>query len=212
MSVLGLECAPKRTLASASELMGSRPRQHRRRGGLIRPTGKWRLPVMRNLPVVPLCRRPAALFKTPNQQHPSPCPAPARGAYRDRHGRWARDAMDAAAAQDEWRCRRTAKSCGPGAPTLASSWRKQFRRRRWQESPVTGESAKETVKTIAQGMPVDAALPVATTLVCFFQFAREAMGASSAPGIPCALLVGGWIDDVSLGRYCREIAMARLRE
>jgi hypothetical protein len=26
-----------------------------------------------------------------------PCyPAPARGAYRDRHGRWARDAMDAA--------------------------------------------------------------------------------------------------------------------
>jgi len=29
-------------------------------------------------------------------------------------------------------------------------------RRRWQESPVTGKSTKETVKTIAQGMPVDA--------------------------------------------------------
>jgi hypothetical protein len=28
-----------------------------------------------------------------------------------------------------------------------------FRLRRWQKSPVTGESAKETVKTIAQGMP-----------------------------------------------------------
>jgi hypothetical protein len=26
-------------------------------------------------------------------------PAPARGAYRDRHGRWARDAMDALAAR-----------------------------------------------------------------------------------------------------------------
>jgi hypothetical protein len=28
-----------------------------------------------------------------------------------------------------------------------------IRWRRWQESPVTGESAKETVKTIAQGRP-----------------------------------------------------------
>ena len=34
---------------------------------------------------------------------------------------------------------RTAKPCGPDAPTLASSWR-FIRRRRWQESPVTGES------------------------------------------------------------------------
>jgi hypothetical protein len=29
------------------------------------------------------------------------------------------------------------------------------RRRRGQESPVPGEIAKETVKTVAQGMPVD---------------------------------------------------------
>jgi len=28
-----------------------------------------------------------------------------------------------------------------------------FRRRRWQESPITGESAKEAVKTIAQETP-----------------------------------------------------------
>jgi len=54
---------------------------------------------------------------------------------------------------------RTAKSCGPDAPTLASSrrgWPEFFlasRRRWWQESPITKESAKETVKTIAQGMP-----------------------------------------------------------
>jgi hypothetical protein len=57
---------------------------------------------------------------------------------------------------------RTAKSCGPDAPTLASSSRMAsrpyrartgpiFRKRRWQKSPVTGESAKETVKTIACG-------------------------------------------------------------
>jgi hypothetical protein len=45
-----------------------------------------------------------------------------------------------------WRFRRerrlrTAKSCGPDAPTLASSFAEVSARRRWQESPVTGESA-----------------------------------------------------------------------
>jgi len=52
--------------------------------------------------------------------------APIRGAYRDRHGRRARDAMDVLRPQDERRAMRTAKSRGPGAPTLASSlveWR-----------------------------------------------------------------------------------------
>ncbi len=34
---------------------------------------------------------------TPNHPYNSRHPAPARGAYRDRHGRWVRDAMDAAA-------------------------------------------------------------------------------------------------------------------
>jgi hypothetical protein len=34
--------------------------------------------------------------------------------------------MDADGAFDEWRLMRTAKSCGPDAPTLASSWRKDF--------------------------------------------------------------------------------------
>jgi hypothetical protein len=31
--------------------------------------------------------------------------------------------------------------------------RRQSARRRWQKSPVTGESTKQAVKTIAQGMP-----------------------------------------------------------
>src|SRR5205807_102366 len=34
---------------------------------------------------------------------------------------------------------RTAKSCGPDAPTLASRSREVFRERRWQKSPVTEE-------------------------------------------------------------------------
>ena len=48
---------------------------------------------------------------------------------------------------------RTAKPCGLDAPTLASSRWKRFHRRWWQTSPVPGESAEETVKTIAQGRP-----------------------------------------------------------
>ena len=42
---------------------------------------------------------PAKIFRfamPPNHPYNSRHPAPARGAYRDRHGRWARDAMDAA--------------------------------------------------------------------------------------------------------------------
>jgi hypothetical protein len=37
-----------------------------------------------------------------------------------------------------------------------------------------------SVKTIARGMPVDCGVPVVTTLMCFFHFAREAMGASQS--------------------------------
>jgi hypothetical protein len=51
----------------------------------------------------------------------SPCPVPTRGAYRDRHGRWSRDAMDAFGATDECARLRTAKSCGSDASTPASS-------------------------------------------------------------------------------------------
>jgi len=48
------------------------------------------------------------------------------------------------------------------------SWAKSLRERRWQSSPVTGKSAKETVKTIAQGRPGVSGEPVVDLLVCFF--------------------------------------------
>ena len=48
-------------------------------------------------------------------------PASTRGALRDRHECWKRDAMDAIVSPDERKRARTAKSCGPGAPRLASS-------------------------------------------------------------------------------------------
>jgi hypothetical protein len=56
--------------------------------------------------------------------------------------------------------------------------------RRWQPSMVTEESPKETVKTIAQGMPVDLAEPVVTA-ACFFVAGGPWVRPS--PGIPCAL-------------------------
>jgi hypothetical protein len=51
----------------------------------------------------------------------------------------------------------------------------------------TGEITKETVKTIAQGMPVLRLSPVATLLVCFFNLHARPWVAAEAPGIPCAL-------------------------
>jgi hypothetical protein len=56
--------------------------------------------------------------------------------------------MDASGAADESAGSRTAKSCGPDAPTLASSLRYDPLTT-VAKKPVTGESAKETVKTIA---------------------------------------------------------------
>jgi hypothetical protein len=81
-----------------------------------------------------------------------------------------RDAVDAFGARDECTNKRTAKSCGLDASTLASSWRQCFalRWRWWQESPITKESTKETVKTIARGMPGVSGVTVVTMLVCFF--------------------------------------------
>jgi hypothetical protein len=52
---------------------------------------------------------------------------PERGAFRDRHGR-GRNAVDAGGRFDEGAGARTAKPCGPDAPTLASSLREVSRR------------------------------------------------------------------------------------
>ena len=70
--------------------------------------------------VKPLCRKYFA-FPEDRIRCIAASSRPLRRAYRDRHDTWVRDAMDRAVSPDE-RCRlRTAKSRGPGAPTLASS-------------------------------------------------------------------------------------------
>jgi hypothetical protein len=52
-----------------------------------------------------------------------------------------RDAVDADGAADERRLRWTAKSCGPDAPTLASSWRKAM-------SALTGPTRRYPLATV----------------------------------------------------------------
>src|ERR1700744_23739 len=87
------------------------------------------------------------LIATPNHRHNSGIPCP-------QEGRWPSSLTLGAGSdgrrlrEDEPRGTRTAKACGPDAPTLASSsWEANASQgRRWQKSPVTGESTKETVK------------------------------------------------------------------
>ena len=49
---------------------------------------------------------------------------------------------------------RTAKPCGPGTPTLVSSFAEVSARRRWLKSPAHRGDHGISRKTIAQGMPV----------------------------------------------------------
>jgi hypothetical protein len=50
---------------------------------------------MRKLPVVLICRRQHALRRSNDTLHIDAVPCSIRGALRDRHERWMRDAMDA---------------------------------------------------------------------------------------------------------------------
>jgi hypothetical protein len=105
-------------------------------------------------------------------------PAPERGAYaqsprtlgagRDGRVGVARRAIQA----------RTAKSCGPGIPTLMSSLRMIAPQATVAKEPGHRGEHEISRKTIARGMPECFGVPAVTTLVCFFQFAREAAGAT----------------------------------
>jgi hypothetical protein len=112
----------------------------------------------------------------------SPAVSSHRGAVRDRHGRGT-GCGGRGWRQRRRRLRRTAKTRGPDAPTLASSWWKRFRRRWWQQSPVTKESAEETVKTIARGMPGVSGVTVVTCLRAFY-FCTQGCGRVERPAFP----------------------------
>ena len=90
--------------------------------------------------------------------------------------------MDAGGAIDEGTDLRTAKPCGPDAPTLASSSRNYPQATVAKEPGHRGEHGI-SVKTIAQGMPVDCGVPVVTMLVCFFIRTRGC-GRIARPAFP----------------------------
>src|SRR5882724_4631757 len=89
---------------------------------------------------------------------------------------------------------RTVKSCGSDAPTLASSGDNAcaLRLRWWQTSPVTRESTKEPVKTIAQGRPDDLGKPVVTYSYAF-SFCMRGCGCGGHPAFPAPSVFEGRI-------------------
>jgi hypothetical protein len=100
-----------------------------------------------------------------------------RGALRtSRNARW--DAVDAELAKDERKRPRTAKPCGPDTPTLVSSCAEVSAWRRWQESPVTGESAEETVTPSRREGRIASAEPVCSCASFYVQLAHETAGAA----------------------------------
>ena len=65
---------------------------------------------------------------------------------------------------------------------------------------VTGESTKETVKTIARGMPGDSGVTVVTMLVCFVLFCTRGCGCIGHPAFPAPSVFFGRTVFAKLGR------------
>jgi hypothetical protein len=104
---------------------------------------------------------------------------------------------------------RTAKPCGPGAPTLASSFAEFFCEATVARKPGHRGEHGAAVKTIAQGRLGEPGVPVVTMLVCFF-ISHARLGVRRAPGFACALFYQRDKVSASLGpEWRRETAGAR---
>jgi hypothetical protein len=145
--------------------------------------------------------------KSPLPTRPVP---PHRGAARDRHERGAGcDGRGGAARRAA--PMRTAKSCGPDAPTLASSRRRCFRISLATVARKPGHRGERDIsrKTIARGMPGVFGVTVVTNARVFYHHAR--LRAHRAPGIPCALISEGGNSTANLARRRGERAEPCLR-
>jgi hypothetical protein len=108
-----------------------------------------------------------------------PSPARQEGRFAIVTKRGAEDAVDATSAQDECACRGR-RSRGVLIPRRWYQVCGDRRRRRRQQARLSGETTKETVKTIARGMPGVSGVTVVDLLGVLFIFAPEAAGATSA--------------------------------
>ena len=80
-----------------------------------------------------------------------------------------------------WRRARTAKSCGPDAPTLASSSRKEiFADDGGKKARSPGRARRKPLKPLRGECRAISGVTVVTTLVCYLYTAHEAAGASNA--------------------------------
>jgi hypothetical protein len=136
----------------------------------------------------PVCKN-ISVFPNPKSELYDSHPVPHRGAFRDRHGRWCGMRWTRAALLTRARPQRTAKSCGPDAPTLASSFAGSFSR----EATVAKEPGHRgeheiSCKTIAQGRPGQSGGPVVTMLVCFL-FRTRGCGCNWHPAFPAPSLL-----------------------
>jgi hypothetical protein len=165
------------------------------------PTFQSSWPGTMNVPQIsPLRRRANQWFLFAR-----PC-ARSGGAFRDRHERWVRDAMDALASPDERRQARTAKSCGLDASTLASSRRGSIHAGDGGKKARSPERARrKPLKPLARGKPDVFGGPAVTCLRAFF-ICTQGCGCIDASGFPCAL-PSRW----ATCRKTRAICAARTR-
>src|SRR3954466_13669676 len=107
--------------------------------------------------------------------------------------------MDANDAADE-RCRtRTAKSCGPDASTLASSFaQKQGDGDKKARSP--GRSRRKLLKPLRAGMPGCSGEPTVTTSCALYPFCTRDCGCIKRPAFPTPFLGKGGKNLAQLGR------------
>ena len=75
---------------------------------------------------------------------------------------------------------------------------------------VTEESTKETVKTIARGMPGETGVTVVTTLVCFILFRTRGCGRIKRPAFPAPSEFQGTGLQVKLGRKAAARSRSRV--
>jgi len=95
------------------------------------------------------------------------------------------DAVDAGDGGDDRLNARTAKSCGPGAPMLASSWRRCSRIAPMTVAKKPGHRGEHEAsrKTTAQGKPDASAGPVCSC-ACFCARCTRDRGCSAHPAFP----------------------------
>jgi len=141
-------------------------------------------PAKTDSPVVPICRIPSGLISAPNQKHfPALSRPTKRGVSRSSRtlgagcdGRFG-DARRAAQ-------KRTAKSCGPGIPTLMSSLRgDDLAGDGGKKARSPGRARRKPLKPFAQGMPGDSGVTVVTNSYAIL-FCMRGCGCFGRPAFP----------------------------